>query len=113
VDSCARGGHGGNSGDESEDSPPNNNAASTLLPIGKVIGPKNGGRSNSPGNNNVGSSNAVLGNNGVGIGNNSGASIVVHHGEPSIVERNARVIKWLFNCRKATDHQTTCKGPSR
>lgn len=30
-----------------------------------------------------------------------GTSILVQHGEPSIVERNARVIKWLFNCRKA------------
>lgn len=31
-----------------------------------------------------------------------GPTIMVQHGEPSIVERNARVIKWLFNCRKAT-----------
>lgn len=33
----------------------------------------------------------------------SSSSIVIKHGEPSIVERNARVIKWLFNCRKAAD----------
>ncbi|ODN05236.1 hypothetical protein Ocin01_01452 [Orchesella cincta] len=34
-----------------------------------------------------------------------GPSILVQHGEPSIVERNARVIKWLFNCRKAVDRR--------
>jgi len=34
-----------------------------------------------------------------------GPSILVQHGEPSIVERNARVIKWLFNCRKAMDRR--------
>jgi hypothetical protein len=32
-----------------------------------------------------------------------GSSLVVQPGEPSIVERNARVIKWLFNCRKAVE----------
>ncbi|XP_075586604.1 uncharacterized protein LOC124492155 [Dermatophagoides farinae] len=29
------------------------------------------------------------------------------HNGPSVVERNARIIKWLFNCRKAMDHQST------
>ena len=35
--------------------------------------------------------------------NSGGSSLVMHPGEPSIVERNARVIKWLFNCRKAEE----------
>lgn len=34
-----------------------------------------------------------------------GGTIMVQHGEPSIVERNARVIKWLFNCRKAMERR--------
>lgn len=34
-----------------------------------------------------------------------GPTIMVQHGEPSIVERNARVIKWLFNCRKAMERR--------
>lgn len=34
-----------------------------------------------------------------------GPTILVQHGEPSIVERNARVIKWLFNCRKAMERR--------
>ena len=33
----------------------------------------------------------------------SSNSLFVQHGEPSIVERNARVIKWLYNCRKAVE----------
>ncbi|CAG7826890.1 unnamed protein product [Allacma fusca] len=39
------------------------------------------------------------------VASTSGSTIVVQHGEPSIVERNARVIKWLFNCRKAVDRR--------
>ncbi|CAL4131921.1 unnamed protein product [Meganyctiphanes norvegica] len=31
----------------------------------------------------------------------SGSGLVPRTGEPSIVEKNARVIKWLFNCQKA------------
>lgn len=88
IDSCARKSGSG----ESEDSP---------LPPGKVIGARTVG---APGYSppNIGGNNNAQSNG----NNNNGPSILnIHHGEPSIVERNARVIKWLFNCRKAMDNR--------
>lgn len=84
IDSCARKSGSG----DSEDSP----AQSGKLGGAKGYSP--------PNNNGGGNNNQNCGNN-----NNNGPSIVVHHGEPSIVERNARVIKWIFNCKKVMENR--------
>ncbi|OXA65057.1 hypothetical protein Fcan01_02949 [Folsomia candida] len=80
VDSCARRSGSG----DSEDSP--------VQPGGKPC-QNSKTVSGAPPNNNQ-----AYGNN-----NHNATTLVVHHGEPSIVERNARVIKWLYSIRHKTN----------